>query len=180
MTKREELIQGYAEALFSAARAEGDTARLEEQFFALAKALATETKVRDALGDSGLPVANKRRLLDDLLGARAAAKAGPLLGFVLEQGRARELPAILERFVEVAAASRDCCFASSGTALRTSARTSSRLAAALGKATGRAVEVRVVVDPTVLGGVVAKVGDQVFDSSVRARLQEVRDRVSGR
>lgn len=180
MTKREELIQGYAESLFSAAQAEGDTARLEEQFFALAKALATEAKVRDALGDTALPVANKRKLLEGLLGARASAKAGPLLGFVLEQGRARELPAILERFVEVAAASRDEVLAEVRSAVPLDGKQQERLAAALGKAAGRAVDVRVVVDPTVIGGVVAKVGDQVFDSSVRARLQEVRDRVSGR
>lgn len=180
MTKRDELIQGYAESLFAAARAEGETGRLEEQFFALAKALSSEAKVRDALGDSALPAANKRKLLEDLMGERAAAKAGPLLGFVIEQGRSRELPAILERFVEVAAASRDEVLAEVRSAVALDAKQQERLAAALGKATGRAVEVRVVVDRELIGGVIAKVGDQVFDSSVRARLREVRDRVSGR
>lgn len=180
MTKRDELIQGYAESLFAAARAEGETGRLEEQFFALAKALASEAKVRDALGDSALPPANKRKLLEDLMGERAAAKAGPLLGFVIEQGRSRELPAILERFVEVAAASRDEVLAEVRSAVALDAKQKERLAASLSKATGRAVDVRVVVDQELIGGVIAKVGDQVFDSSVRARLREVRDRVSGR
>jgi F-type H+-transporting ATPase subunit delta len=55
-----------------------------------------------------------------------------------------------------------------------------RLAEALSAATGRAVEVKVVVDPEVLGGVVAQVGDTVIDGSVRARLDELRERIGGR
>jgi F-type H+-transporting ATPase subunit delta len=55
-----------------------------------------------------------------------------------------------------------------------------RLAAALGRATGRAVDVKVVIDPEVLGGVVAQVGDTVIDGSVRARLDELRERIGGR
>ncbi|MFM8943779.1 MAG: F0F1 ATP synthase subunit delta [Actinomycetota bacterium] len=42
------------------------------------------------------------------------------------------------------------------------------------------MDVKVVVDPAVVGGVIAKVGDEVFDGSVRARLDEVRERMAGR
>jgi F-type H+-transporting ATPase subunit delta len=54
-----------------------------------------------------------------------------------------------------------------------------RLAAALSRATGRAVEVKVVVDPTVVGGVVAKIGDEVLDGTLRTRLTEARQHLSG-
>ena len=49
-----------------------------------------------------------------------------------------------------------------------------RLAEALSKATGREVEVKVVLDPTVVGGVVAHVGDEVFDGSVASRLDDAK------
>ena len=49
-----------------------------------------------------------------------------------------------------------------------------RLAAALEKATGKAVEVKVIVDPSVLGGLVATVGDTVIDGSVRHRLDQLK------
>jgi F-type H+-transporting ATPase subunit delta len=55
-----------------------------------------------------------------------------------------------------------------------------RLADALSKATGRQVEVKVVVDPGVVGGAVAMVGDEVFDGSVRSRLRELREHLSAR
>jgi F-type H+-transporting ATPase subunit delta len=56
----------------------------------------------------------------------------------------------------------------------------SRLAAALEEATGQDVDVRVVVDPTVVGGLVARVGDQVIDGSVRHRLAQLRESLSAR
>ena len=52
-----------------------------------------------------------------------------------------------------------------------------RLAEALGKATGKRVEVKVVIDPSVLGGLVAQVGDTVIDGSVRARLDQLREQI---
>ncbi len=53
-----------------------------------------------------------------------------------------------------------------------------RLAEALGRATGKNVELKTVVDPSVIGGVVARVGDQVIDGSIRRRLELARERLS--
>jgi F-type H+-transporting ATPase subunit delta len=52
-----------------------------------------------------------------------------------------------------------------------------RLREALNRATGKDVEVKVVVDPSVLGGVVARVGDLVIDGSVRHRLEQLREQI---
>ena len=53
-----------------------------------------------------------------------------------------------------------------------------RLRKALGEATGREVELKVIVDESVVGGVVARVGDQVIDGSIRRRLELARERLS--
>ncbi len=50
-----------------------------------------------------------------------------------------------------------------------------RLAEALGKATGKQVEVKVIIDPSIQGGVVAQVGDTVIDGSVRRRLEQLKN-----
>jgi len=52
-----------------------------------------------------------------------------------------------------------------------------RLAAALTKATGKALNLKVVVDPSVLGGLVAVVGDEVIDDTVRTRLDQLKTRI---
>jgi F-type H+-transporting ATPase subunit delta len=49
---------------------------------------------------------------------------------------------------------------------------------ALGEATGKKVEVKVLVDPSIIGGVVAKIGDTVIDGSVKRRLQQLREQVN--
>ena len=54
-----------------------------------------------------------------------------------------------------------------------------KLAEALARATGKDIELKVLVDPTVLGGVVARVGDQVFDGSIRRRLELAREQLAG-
>ncbi|HEX5948969.1 MAG TPA: ATP synthase F1 subunit delta, partial [Actinomycetota bacterium] len=101
-----------------------------------------------------------------------------LLGFVIEQGRARELGAIVDELVAVAAERRQSAVAEVRTAVPLDAGHRDRLAEALERATGRKVELKVVVDPTVVGGVVARVGDQVIDGSVRRRLELARERLS--
>ena len=55
-----------------------------------------------------------------------------------------------------------------------------RLAEALSTATGRTVEVALVLDRTVIGGVVARVGDEVIDGSVRSRLEEAKEHLKER
>ena len=52
-----------------------------------------------------------------------------------------------------------------------------RLEAALARATGHAVEVKVIVDPSLLGGVVSQIGDTIIDGSVRHQLSELRETI---
>ena len=53
-----------------------------------------------------------------------------------------------------------------------------RLREALADATGRNVELRVIVDDAVIGGVAARVGDQVFDGTVRRKLEVAREQLT--
>lgn len=55
-----------------------------------------------------------------------------------------------------------------------------RLAAALGKATGKSVEVKVVVDESVIGGIIARIGDVVIDGSLANAIGELRQAVLSR
>ncbi|MFM7126017.1 MAG: ATP synthase F1 subunit delta, partial [Actinomycetota bacterium] len=63
------------------------------------------------------------------------------------------------------------------TAVPLTADQQTRLSAALANATGRQVNLKVVVDPSVLGGIVATVGDTVIDGSIRTRVENVKTRL---
>jgi F-type H+-transporting ATPase subunit delta len=164
--------------MFSVAEAEDALDAVEDELFRFARALEKQQRLREALTDPALPAERKRAVLGDLLGERANPHTVNLLAFIVEQGRARDLGAIVDEVVALAAERRQAAVAEVRTAVPLGAEQRKRLASALEKATGKRIELKVVVDPDVVGGVVARVGDQVIDGSVRRRLELARERMS--
>jgi F-type H+-transporting ATPase subunit delta len=169
-----ERIDGYADALFSVAKAEGNLDEVEDELFRFAQNLEGSDALRGALTDELVPVERRQAIVEDLLGAKASPTTTQLVGFVIGSGRGRDLPAIIARLVERAASEKDRTVAEVRSAVALSDDQRSRLAAALANATGKQVEVKVIVDPSVLGGLVATVGDTVIDGTVRSRLDQLK------
>jgi F-type H+-transporting ATPase subunit delta len=179
VAERDALVRGYAEALFAVAQAEDEAGPVEDQLFSFSKAIERDTKLREALTDPALPAENKKALVREILGERASPVAVNLLGMIIDQGRERELGRIVGEMVRLAAESRRHAVAEVRSAVPLDDEQRRRLAEALSEATGKSVEVKVVVDPSVVGGAVAQVGDVVFDGSVRTRLAEARRHLGG-
>jgi F-type H+-transporting ATPase subunit delta len=177
MATKDEIVKGYAQALFAVAEAEDDLGTVEDELFAFVKVVERDGRLREALADPALPAENKRTLVKELLGDRASPHTVSILGFLIEQGRAKELGRIVESLAELAAERRKHVVAEVRSAVPLTQERRKRLAEALSKATGKNVEIKVVVDPSVIGGVLARVGDEVFDGTVRSRLGEARERL---
>ena len=84
MPAKDELVHGYAQALFAVAEAEGALGSVEDELFSFAKALDRAPDLREALSDPGLPAENKKGLIRDVLGERAHPLTANLLGFLVE------------------------------------------------------------------------------------------------
>ena len=171
-------IDGYAKAIYELASAEGELARVEREFSLIARSVETSTDLRQALTDPSLPIDRKQGILERLIGGRAAPLTTHVVDLVVSQGRASEMAAVASRLAEHVARSAGKQVAEVRTAVELDDATISRLTTALSQATGRDVEVRTVVDPSVLGGVVARVGDGVVDGSVKKRLESLRSAVT--
>jgi F-type H+-transporting ATPase subunit delta len=130
-----------------------------------------------ALSDASLPAERRVAVVEDLLGAKALRVSVALVVLVVAAGRAGELPEIVDRFVELAAAEHRRAVAEVRSAVALTPEQTERLREALNRATGKDVELKVVVDPSVLGGVVARVGDVVIDGSVRRRLEQLKEQI---
>jgi F-type H+-transporting ATPase subunit delta len=167
-------IEGYASALFEIARAEGTLDEVEDELFRFARALEANDELRNTLTDEMVPAARRQAIVEDLLGKKASPTTVNLVSFIIGSGRGRDLPAIVNRLVERAAAEKERAVAEVRTAVPLSEEQQTRLAAALANATGRQIELKVVVDPSVLGGIVAQVGDTVIDGTVRSSLDQLR------
>jgi F-type H+-transporting ATPase subunit delta len=168
------LIAGYAEAFFAVARAEGVLPKVEDELYAFGKAVEQYTELRESLTDAALPAENKRAVVQDLIGGKADPVTVSLVWFVINAGHARELPKIVDELARMASSEREHALAEVRTAVDLSAAQRERLAQALSRATGRQIDVKVVVDPTVVGGVIARVGDEVFDGSIASRLEDAK------
>ena len=177
MGNKEELIQGYAEALFRVVQAEGELDRVEDELFRFGKLLERNHELKTALSDQGIDKTQRQKVLEELLAERVSPHTLGLLEFIVNQGRARQLPQILEKVANLAAEARKSVVAEVRSAVPLDDSQRSNLAQALSKATGKNVEVKVLVDPSVIGGVVAKVGDTVIDGSIKRRLDQLKEQV---
>ena len=152
-------IEGYARALFEIARAEGSLDEVEDELFRFARSYESSEALRSALTDEMIPAAKRQAIIEDLIGGKATATTTQLVSMVVGSGRGRDLPAIIDQLVLRASSAKNLEVAEVRSAVALSADQQTRLAAALANATGKQVNLKVVVDPSVLGGIVATVGD---------------------
>jgi F-type H+-transporting ATPase subunit delta len=172
-----ERIEGYASALFEVARAEGTLDDVEDELFRFARSFESNDELRSSLTDELIPAARRQAIVEDLLGERATPTTVQLISMVVGSGRARDLPAIVDRLVERAAQAKRLAVAEVRAAVPLTDDQQDRLKAAIANATGKDVTLKVVVDPSVIGGLVATIGDIVIDGTVRTRLDQLKSRL---
>jgi F-type H+-transporting ATPase subunit delta len=171
------LAELAADAEFAAADAAGDLDRVEDDLFRFGALVGRTPLLRSALTDSVLPEDNKRALVDDLIGGTAHPRAVRLIELALELQQGRELDRRCRELAELAAERRNRVVADVRTAVSLDTERQARLAEALTRVIGRPVELRCTVDPEIMGSVVVRVGDEVFDGSVRSRIEQAREQL---
>ena len=165
------LIEGYARALFEIARAEGNLDEVEDELFRFARSYESSDALRAALTDDMVPADLRQGIVESLLDGQATSTTVQLVSMVVGSGRGRDLPEIIDSLVARASASKDLAVAEVRTAVALSDDQ------VLTNSSGHEVNLKVVIDPTVIGGVIATVGDSVIDGSVRTRLDQLKSRL---
>lgn len=176
----DDVVSGYATAIFEVARAEGALEQVEDELFRFGRIVEQEPKLREALRDITLPPEQRSKLVEDLLGKRTSPHTVSLLSFIVSAGHAREMNQIIDAFTAKAASERAKAVAEVRSAVPLDAEQRTKLTDAIRRATGREVELKVLIDPAVLGGLLVRVGDQVFDGTVRQRLQLAKERLGSK
>lgn len=170
----EDRVTAYADALLGVTRAEPTGELVRDELFRVARALEANDELRSALSDASIPAARRLQIVDDLLEGPADPVTLGCVSLVVASGRGGDLPAIVDALLERAAAASGRQLALVRSAVELTPDQRSRLAVALSSAVGSDVEVRVIIDPSVLGGLVTEIGDTVIDGTVRHRLAQLR------
>jgi F-type H+-transporting ATPase subunit delta len=168
-------INAYADAALTVARAEGTLSEVEDELFRLARVIESSDELRSTLTDPHLPASRRQQIIEDLLEGRASATTVSLVSMIVGGGRAADLPKIADELVQRSAASGGAAVAEVRSAVPLTEEQLARLSDALKARTEREITVKNVVDPSVMGGVVTRIGDSVLDGSVRTRLNQLRD-----
>ena len=171
------LIEGYARALFEIARAEGTLDEVEDELFRFARSYESSDALRTTLTDENLPAEKRQAIVEDLLDGKATATTVQLVSMVVGSGRGRDIPAIVDSLVQRASSAKNLDVAEVRTAVPLTSDQLDRLKAALENATGKRLNLKATVDPTVVGGIVATVGDTVIDDTVRTRIDQLKSRL---
>ncbi|TWD75135.1 F-type H+-transporting ATPase subunit delta [Kribbella amoyensis] len=156
----------------------GKLDEVEDELFRLDRVLAAERTLAGKLGDRSIPVAARQELITDLLQGKADVTTVRLAGRAVD-GRGRSLAASLRAYQVAAAARKNASIATVRVATDLTEADRTRLAEILGRQYGRQIQLNVIVDPNVVGGVRVDIGDEVIDGTIAARLDEAQRRIAG-
>jgi F-type H+-transporting ATPase subunit delta len=163
----------------TAAQKAGELDNVEDELFRFGRIVESSPQLRAALTDKSASAAAKAGLVRDLLGGRAAPVTERLVARLVTAPRGRSLEQGLEDLSRLAAARRDRMVAVVTSAVPLSDRQKERLGAGLARLYGREMHLNLEVDPTVVGGISVRVGDEVINGTIADRLEEAKRRLAG-
>ncbi len=170
----------YASAAFSVAGQTGDYDGWVSTLSEVARILQMPS-ARTIMLSPAVPGVQKAAALDRIV-PNASVLVRNFLHILVDRDRLDEVPGIVEALRDLINAQRGIVMADVTTAVPLDTElerlVAQRLAAYLGRAPEK-VSIRSRVDPTIIGGVVARVGDHVIDDSVRGRIERLRQALAG-
>lgn len=169
------LARRYAKAIIEL----GNTEKIASDLRALSQAMKTSGELQTALTNPAIRRGDRRKVLDGLLQRIAAHGLTKNLVYLLLDGeRLGALPSISRELDAMVEAKGGRVTAEVTSAKPLDPAQLSQITAALEKLSGKKVAVNAHHDPELLGGVVAKVGDRVYDGSLRTQLRNLRDELT--
>ena len=178
MTMRASAVR-YARALLDVTISEADPVRAEQDLAAFAALLEQHQNLRDALLNPAVPAARKRAVVQQLFDRQPlSSPVAKLLLLLADRDRLAVLPELLTVYRERLMEHQRVIRAEVTTAVPMPDARASELADRLARATGRTVKMTTKVDPSIIGGIVTRIGSTVYDGSVAAQLQAIRQRLA--
>ena len=171
MAGEQQIARRYAQAYFDLARQAKDIPAWRSALADVVR-LLTDEQVATALGDPRISQAERAHFVADLL-KDVKAPARNLARLLVERGRAAVIHQVLQAFDALADRESGVLRAEVTTAVAVSSQLEQRIRNELATKLGGDVQTTVRQDPSILGGLVIRIGDRVIDGSVRTRLEQL-------
>ncbi len=169
----------YANALADIALAQGAAEPTSKQLHEFGAAFTQSAELRTFLASPAVSVAAKHAVIEKIAGRVGASKIIRNFLFVLADHRRTNLiPEVIAAFHEVIRQRQGIAEAEISSAIELSAAQKKGMATTLASLTGKKIEAKYALDPALLGGAVVRIGDTIYDGSLRSRLNEMRTRLA--
>lgn len=163
-----------AQAAFMAADQASTLTQTESDIFHFGRTVDASAQLQMSLTDPSLSPKVKADVVKDLLSGKASDLTVSVIAYFASNLRGRRVAAVIDLLGDLAAAERNQVVAQVRSVVALDEAQKLRLAAALTKITGKQVSVNVAIDPSVIGGISVKIGQDVIDGSVATRLESAR------
>jgi F-type H+-transporting ATPase subunit delta len=169
----------YARALFDVALKESDPVPIERDISSFAELMSQNGELHNALTNPAIPASAKHQIVDALATRlKMASPAHKLLLLLADRDRLAVMPDLLDVYRERLREHQQVVRAEVTTAAPLSADRAAQLQKKLGEITGRTVDMTTNVDPSIIGGVVTRIGGTVYDGSIATQLAKLREKLS--
>jgi F-type H+-transporting ATPase subunit delta len=170
------IAKRYATALLELGSEANQLDALVEEIARAAAAYESSSELRDAFENPLIPHEAKKLILGDIVERLAlGATARSFLGLLVDRRRIRALPPIATRLREMADLRRGLTRAEVLTAMPLPEEYFEKLQRELERITGRKVALDRKLDPSLICGVLIRIGDTVYDGSLIARLKQLKE-----
>jgi ATP synthase F1 delta subunit len=176
MARRDTAARRYAEAAFQVAQASDALDRWQADLALLDEALGVP-ELRALVEHPAVAFADKERVLRRTV-SDVGAEPLNLVLLMIRRGRPGAIPAMRRHFEELVRRQRGIARAEIRSALPLDEQDRAELERTLERLAGREVELTELVDPSLIGGISVRIGDQLYDASVRSRLERLRARLT--
>ncbi|MDR2550636.1 MAG: F0F1 ATP synthase subunit delta [Desulfobulbus sp.] len=176
------LARRYAKALFSLGKEQGRTEEYSEQLKAIAGLYADEAAgVCDAVTNPLYPVDVREKVMAKIAeSVQADTIMANFLKLLIAKKRADIIPDIAEAMQAMVDKDQNISHGTIVSAIELNGDLMTKIQATLEKLTGNRVILETQVDPSIIGGIIAKVGDLVLDGSIKTQLNGLKESIKGR
>ena len=169
----------YANAMADIALAQGAAEPAAKQLQDFGATYAQSAELRTFLASPAVSIKAKHAALEKIVARLGASKIIRNFLLVLTDHRRTQLiPEVIAAFHEVVRRRQGVAEAVVSSAIELSAAQKREMAATLARLTGKKIETKYALDPALLGGAVVRIGDTIYDGSLRSRLNEMRARLA--
>ena len=174
------LARRYAKALFAVGKEDGKFEEYSEALRGVAQ-LYIDTDLADSLTNPLYPMDVREKVIEGVVASIGVDKVvANFLSLLVEKKRADVLPDIADEYQIMVDEEKNVSHGTVVSAVKLSKKLQAKVQETLEKITGKKVELTASVDPSIIGGIIAKVGDLELNGSIKTQLASLKDSIKGR